>query len=790
MRVAWLLLAASVCALSPLKGSPGSEQSKTRFAVSNPEEYVNTLGGTASRYDLSTGNILPIVNRPWGFNGWAPQTDRDRGSWWFHPQSKRFYGIRCTHQPSPWINDWGYFVIAASIPGGKNGADQFSSYSADAPTSVWKPYYFKADMAAYATREAATTIEVTATSHGMIMRVTFPPLDRSSPWDQTRRILLVTPDLGPNDAMHPDRASGTLVGITSANHGGVPSYQGQTRFNFHYYMQIDAPVANVGTSIQGGVHAYFDLDPAVNGTQVVTIRVATSLIDAAQAKLNFDRQVAGRSFDAVMAESKAEWRKTLSRVDIAPAQSYTPKEQNDQLTIFYSSMYRATTFPRQITEFDAQNKPRHYSAYDEQGRVFPGVGTTDSGFWDAYRTVYPQLALLYPTQLGTTIQGWVNAFKEGGWLPKWASPGERNGMVGTMGDVSLADAIVKNISGFDREAAYAAIRQDAFVIPPTSGRARGWGRTGLAPYLQYGYVPVDGQGTEGSIHETVSRTQNYLLADWSIAQAALAMGKTADATELLRRASNYRLLFNPNAGTTSKGFFQGKMRDGTWHQPFDEYAWGGDYTEAGPWQYRFYVPYDPEGLAQLYGGKDKFCAALEAANRGSSAFHIGGYGDVIHEMTEMALLCWGQYEHGNQPVHHLQYMYIGAGCPAQGQYWIRQALLHLHKADAEMFVGDEDNGEMASWYILSALGLYSLAPGSPDYVIGSPLFAKAVVNLESGRTLTIVANNNAPNSPYVAAVRWNGRPLQNLAISYSTLMTGGTLEFDMTSHANKTAVFD
>jgi predicted alpha-1,2-mannosidase len=389
--------------------------------------------------------------------------------------------------------------------------------------------------------------------------------------------------------------------------------------------------------------------------------------------------------------------------------------------------------------------------------------------------------------LGTTLQGWVNAYKEGGWLPKWASPGYRGSMVGTMGDVSLADAIVKKIPGFDVQGAYEAIAKDAFV-PPSKG-SQGMGRECLEQYVKFGYIP-HGAGCS----EVTSRTLDYLQSDYAIANAAEVLGHSEDAAELRGRAANYSLMFD-----FSSGFIRSTdMSTGKFTEPFDQFAWGGDYTEAGPWQYRFSLPYDAPGLAELYREADlDMCEELERAQTMAPIYHIGDYSNQIHEMTEMAVNCWGQYEHNNQPVHHMLYMFgavdpssgYGGACASRGQFYLRKAMRELYSPTWDMFAGDEDNGEMGAWYVLSALGLYSLSPGTEDYVLGSPLFEQVTISLEGSgmqhtsaeATLVIEAVDNAAGNVYVQGVSWNGQALSRdtNSIKYSDLMKGGVLQFTM-----------
>lgn len=744
-----------------------------------------------SSYDLSHGNILPLVARPFGFTSFAPQTDNDSNwaSWWFHPSDMRFFGVRCTRQPSPWIGSYGDFRIAATITDpGHSDSWQFSSY---VPwDSLWLPYYFNASFAGYSNGQTYTSLELSSTSHGAILRITYPPYV-SGPaltgYNQTRRILISTYGSLGDDATVSQSPLG-LAGISTYNSGGVTGNFGQY-FNLTIgggadgSVDLSAAVVGTGTGQNEGAYSYIDLDPTNPITDVITIRVATSLISAAQASLNLDSELTGKSFDDIEAESKAEWNTLLSRINVVDvgAAYYTQEEIDAYLTTFYSALYRASIYPRFLNEM-TPNGMMHYSPYDPQGRTLPGSIITDSGFWDAYRTVYPFHSIWAPDILGEMINGWVTAYQEGGWLPKWASPGYRGSMVGTMGDVSLADAIVKGIPGFNASVAYEAIRKDAFVVPTDNP---GLGRTCLQAYLQNGYIPRDAPIPGGNTcWEVVSRSLNYMLSDFAISKAAATLGYTADAAVLAARSANYSLLFDSTTG------FMRSKENNQFTTPFDEFAWGGDYTEAGPWQYRLYVPHDPKGLFNLYSsaGLD-VCDIIEQMQTMPGTFHAGGYGSQIHEQTEMASLCWGQYEHDNQPIHYLLPLAVASDnttsgrCAAVGHFWMRQVTSLLYRPGADYAVGDEDNGQLSTWYLLNVMGLYSLAPGTNDLVIGSPLFSHLTINLLNNKTIEIIADNNCADCYYVSSVSWNGTPITGVTIDYTQLMQGGTLHFVMTANA-------
>jgi len=827
--------------------------------LSNPEEYVNILGGTDSRPDFSNGNALPLIALPWGFNNYAPQTDDDYNypGWWFHPSDRRYFGLRVTHQPSPWIKDYGNFIIKAYMPKALLNDSTDDLYTSWAPQSTeFRPYYFQTTMLSYSTSTEATVLEFTPTSHGGIMQVKFPKYDASEVgFIQTRRIAIVlngeSTDRSYVSSFNDDGAA-MLSGHTSVNNGGVGDNGIVNGSAFAHFFVVtlyggssgDVPLKpNDNSNADDSSTTWIDFDATSALHELITIRFATSFISIDQAQQNMRTEVSiEKSFKDILFEAKMAWRRVLSRVKITSidglaledgnedttattaipsSTTYSLSESIDLMTIFYSSLYRASLFPRSLSEYSKdEGKEIHWSPYgytssassagsSSTNRIGRGPLSTDSGFWDAWNTVYPLLSLFNRPILGRLLQGWVHAYEEGGWLPQWASPGYRDCMIGTMSDVPIADAIVNEIPGFDVLTAYEAIRKDAFEVPAKEDLFLG--RACMDSYLSYGYIP------QGDCSAAVSRTMNYWQSDYAVSQAAIKLGYNDDANVLSMRSLNYSLLFDKETG-----FFRSRSGDTgkfSTTPSFDEYAWGGDYTEAGPWQYRFYVPYDPSGLSVLYASSGRsMCDTLELVHTTPlSTFHTGGFTKVTHEMTELAVNSWGQYAHNNQPSHHVLYMYMHEGyastCASKGQARIRQTLTTLYKPSIDMFVGDEDNGEMGAWYVLSALGLYSRSPGSGLYSFGSPLFGRVEIDISDiaynssvndrsdsssysstdrmmnkkndsrvrRKILIVEAINNGRENMYVQSIRWNDVAItgDTEGIKYSVLREGGTLTFIM-----------
>ncbi len=361
----------------------------------------------------------------------------------------------------------------------------------------------------------------------------------------------------------------------------------------------------------------------------------------------------------------------------------------------------------------------------------PGFLFADHGYWDDYHAWYPMMSLLYPERLSQILEGWINALKEGGWFPQFPCPGYRGAMTGSLIDLVFGDAVAKGITGFDLQSAYLGLKKHATQKGDPN---KGYGRVGIEHYLKLGYVPSDLVGGGAA------QTLDFAYGDFCIAQVARAAGMSEDAAMFERRSQNWRKLFD-----SSTKFIRGKNADGSWLEPFDQYTWGGAYVEGGPWQYRFNVLHDPQGLMEMYGGKDEFVKRIEEMLTQAPVFHVGTYGEEIHEMSEMAAVDFGQYAHSNQPVHNVLYMLSAAGRRDRTQYWVHRVLNELYSPDN--FAGDEDTGAMGAWYILSSLGLFALCPGKPEWALGAPLFPSAEIRFLRAAlfALTRRARRRAPS---------------------------------------------
>jgi len=703
--------------------------------------YVNILQGTDSHPDLSHGNTLPLVGVPWGMIDWSMENSSD--PWFFQPNGT-VDGFRATHQPSPWISDYGQFVLMPQTGDLQLEArDRISDY--DASTAILRPDYEKVEL-----KKGNITTELTASERCSVFRFTYHQ-------GQTGRLILNVPR--GTDVLISGR---TIRGVSRANSGGVPG-----NFGAYFVIQLDRDLAQNHVSVRNSSSngqpgagdqavAYVEFNTSPDAP--VEVRVGTSLISIDQAEQNLKTETDG-GFTAVQSRAQKIWNDNLGRIEI--------EAPDDQLKTFYSCLYRAQLFPHRLYELDGSGKVVHYSPYD--GKLHDGVLYGDIGIWDAFRTTFPLITILYPAQLNEILQGFVTASTEGGTLPEWPSPGYRDCMIGQHCAAIFADAVVKGQHGFDVAQAYASLRKSAFE-PPADGVLV---RRGLADYLKLGYIP------NGASTYAVSATLDYAYDDWCVAQIARDQNHPDDYQTLLARSQNYRLLWDPGVG-----FMRPKDAAGHWIEPFDQFGWGGPYAEGGPWQDSFFVPHDTAGLARLAGGPDQLAAKLNQMLGLPPVFHQGGYGGIIHEMREMGIAKFGQYDQGNQPGFDSLYLFTAVGQPWQTEYWTRRVCNELFSANANGFPGDEDNGSMASWYVLSSIGLYALCPGTPQYVFTSPLFTKSTLHLPQDRTLVITAAGNSDQNVYVQKRQLNGTLVSRTWISYQDLLQGGELQVNMGPTAN------
>ncbi|MEV0494191.1 GH92 family glycosyl hydrolase [Streptomyces atratus] len=731
-------------------------------------DYASTVRGTNSSGGFSRGNNFPATAVPNGFNFWTPVTNAASTSWLYDYQRANnsdnlptLQAFSASHEPSPWMGDRQTFQLMPSVA--KDTPD--ASRTARAlpfrhENETAKPHYYGV------TFENGLKAEMTPTDHAARMRFTYPGDDASVVFD----------NISNDGGLTLDPGTSSFTGFSDVKSG---LSTGATRLFVHGV--FDAPVTASGKLKGGGgddVTGYLRFDAGTDRT--VNLRLATSLISIDQAKQNLAAEIpASRSFGRVEDRAQQAWDDILGKVEVEGADA-------DQLTTLYSSLYRLYLYPNSGFErvdgkdqyaspFSPQigsDTPTHTGAKIVDGRVY-----VNNGFWDTYRTTWPAYSFLTPKKAGEMVDGFVQQYKDGGWISRWSSPGYADLMTGTSSDVAFADAYVKGVK-FDGEAAYEAALKNATVVPPMSGV----GRKGMVTSPFTGYANT-------STHEGLSWSLEGYLNDYGLAQMGQALYKKTkkerykeESEYFLNRARNYVQLFDSKAG-----FFQGKDAKGDWRVASDTYdprIWGYDYTETNGWGYAFTAPQDSRGLANLYGGRDGLAKKLDtyfSTPETAGPEFVGSYGGVIHEMTEARDVRMGMYGHSNQVAHHVTYMYDAASQPWKTQEKVREVLGRLYTGSeiGQGYHGDEDNGEQSAWYLFSSLGFYPLVMGSGEYAIGSPLFTKTTVHLENGHDLVIKAPRNSAKNIYVQGLKVNGKKWTSTSLPHEVLATGGVLEFGM-----------
>lgn len=735
-----------------LSAGCSKEQRITRKGF-DPVELVNPLMGTASEYRLSHGNTYPAVALPWGMNFWTPQTRAMGNGWAYTYYDNKIMGIKQTHQPSPWINDYAAFSLMAETGKLKIREDERASwFSHKAETS--KPYYYSVYLADY-----DVTAEVTPTERCASFRFTFPEKDSS---------FIIIDGYNKGSMVKIIPAERKVIGYCRNNRGGVPE-------NFHNYFvavfdkdfsftsTFHGDTVETGKLEQKGYHSGAVLGFKTGKDEKVCVNVASSFISHEQADINLRRETGEKDFDRIMKEAKARWNDELGRIRIEGG-------TEDQQRTFYSCLYRMILFPRCFYEINANEEIVHYSPYN--GQVLPGYMYTDNGFWDTFRALFPFTTLMYPSLNARIMEGLANTYRESGWLPEWASPGHRDCMIGSNSASLIADSYLKGIRGYDIETLYEAIIKNTKGVGPVSSV----GRLGADYYNRLGYIPYN-----VGINENVARTLEYAYADFCISKLADALGRPDEEVKLYAgRAMNYRNVFDPG-----RKLMRGRNEDGTFQSPFSPYKWGDAFTEGNSWHYTWSVFQDIEGLIDLMGGREAFVAKLDSVFDVPPVFDYSYYGSVIHEIREMQIMNMGNYAHGNQPIQHMIYLYNYAGEPWKTQFHVREVLDKLYNYTPDGYCGDEDNGQTSAWYVFSALGFYPVTPGSGEYVLGSPLFDRVVMYLENGKRFVVEAHGNSRSDVYVEKVRLFGKELKSNYINHREIMKGGQLLFRMDSSPNK-----
>ena len=703
------------------------------FSKESPADLVNPLVGTQSTFELSTGNTYPAIALPWGMNFWTPQTGENGSGWQYVYTDNKIRGLKQTHQPSPWINDYGAFSLMPET--GKlvlSDKERGSWYSHKAEIAL--PYYYKAYLADY-----DVTAEIAPTERAAILQFTYPATDEA----------FMVVDILDGKGMievHPELRR--VIGKACNNHGGVPD-------NFANYFVIEFDRSFTLAESQDSV-AGIRFSPTSRG-EIITARVASSFISFAQAEHNL-KELGSQTFTQIKDNGRDRWNDILGRFDVEGAEV-------DKDRTFYSALYRSLLFPRKFYEVTPENEVVHYSPYN--GEVLPGYMYTDTGLWDTFRALFPLLNLVYPSVNREIQEGMLNAYRESGFFPEWASPGHRDCMVGNNSASVLADAYLNNVKVEDTETLWNGIVAGTENVHPS---VRSTGRLGHEYYNTLGYVPYN-----VGINENAARTLEYAYDDWAIYQLSKALDRPEkEQNKFAMRALNYRNLFDKETR-----LMRGRNADGSFQSPFSPLKWGDAFTEGNAWHYTWSVFHDPQGRIELMGGRKEFTSMLDSVFSVPPHFDDSYYGFPIHEIREMQVMDMGNYAHGNQPVQHMIYLYDWAGEPWKTQYWTREVIDRLYTPYPDGYCGDEDNGQTSAWYVFSSLGFYPVAPGTGQYAITSPLFKKAKIHLENGNVVEINAPANSGVNRYISNMKVNGIEYDKNYFTNDQLSQGARIDVEM-----------
>jgi predicted alpha-1,2-mannosidase len=716
-------------------------------------DFVNPLMGTDSDFSLSNGNTYPAIATPWGMNFWTPMTSKMGDGWTYKYDENTIRGIKQTHQPSPWINDYAAFSIMATTGPLEVNEDKRASWFSH-KSEVVQPDFYSVYLADY-----DVTMSVTPTERAAQFKFSFPESTAS-------HVILDGFFKGSMVKIIPEERK--IIGYCRNNNGGVPE-------NFHNYFVavFDTDFEMVQTWTDGwklmpqqteqeGEHVGAVVSFNTKKGQEVHMKVASSFISPAQAEINLNREIGSDSFEETKLKATTAWEKELGRIMVSGS-------DQDQLKTFYSCLYRVLLFPRKFYEYNAQNEVVHYSPYN--GKVEAGYMFTDNGFWDTFRAVFPFFNLMYPDLNAQILEGLANTYKESGWLPEWASPGHRDSMIGSNSAPIIADALIQGVSA-DQNLLLEALLKNA--TESAERPVNSVGRAGVDYYNELGYVPYN-----VGVNENAARTLEYAYADFSIGQLAKKMGQFSLADQYFKKALNYKNLLDPETK-----WMRGKNEDGTFQSPFNPLKWGDAFTEGNSLHYTWSVFHDIAGLANEMGGLEVFESQLDLVFDMPPLFDSSYYGFTIHEIREMQIANMGNYAHGNQPIQHMIYLYNYAGKPWKTQSKIREVLTSLYTPAPDGYCGDEDNGQTSAWYVFSAMGFYPVAPVTGEYVLGSPLFDKVSLKLQNGNVFDIIADHNSETAPYIQKATLNNADWNASFLKTDAVQQGGVLRLEMSEEPN------
>jgi predicted alpha-1,2-mannosidase len=709
----------------------------------SPVDAVNELIGTAS-----DGQTFPATGPPFAMTQWTPQT-RDGNVKCVAPYysgDTRIQGFRGSHFLSgSCTQDYGSMTVMPLSGELKlNARDRSSAF--DRTTETMTPYRYAVTL-----RDYGIEAEITGTTRAGLMRFRFAKGGKS--W-----ILVQANSIPTDGTVQIDPAKGEItvsnpVRRLYAGNGKLAGFSGYSVVQFDHPFHIggtwcgkhinEGALSQPSSDGSPGAYVLFDLQPG----ETVEARIGTSFTSMDEAHRNLAAEIPSWNFDQVAAQTRALWETALGRIQI---QDNSPKRR-----IFYTALYHSMLVPRTFSDVSGA-----YPSFAGNERTEIAKGFTyycDFSLWDTFRALHPLYTIIDPARELDMVKSLIAKGQQGGFLPiypAWNS--YTSEMIGDHADSLIADAYLKGIRGFDIDEAYRLMRKNATELPATyESYVDGRGRRGLTSYLKLGYIPLEDTIPDTMLHhnEQVSRTLEYAYDDFLVGEMAQALGHTEDAVLFHRRAQNYRNVIDPEGG-----FARGRHEDGSWDSPFDPGKQYPYITEGLPFQYTFFVPQDLSGLIGVVGGRQAFIAKLDT------------------------LFAKGYYDHGNEPSHHIAYLYDNAGAAWKTQEHVRDVMDHQYSDTPSGLAGNDDCGQMSAWFVLSALGFYPVTPGAPVYQIGTPLFDDATILLDAGKRFHIHAEGASAGKLYIQSATLNGVPFNRYAINHAEIVAGGELVFVMSSH--------
>lgn len=704
-----------------------------------PIDYINPMIGTGFH-----GHTYPGATVPFGAVQLSPDTRR--GNWdacsGYHHDDTTIFGFSHTHLSGTGCLDLGDILIRPTT----------HEIDLNSAGDIYRPATFshadeKATAGYYSVflKNENIKAELTATTQVGVHRYSFPK-------DKTASIIIDLGHLLDDEFIYESELEKTsdneIVGMRRTR-GWVDNQHVYFVAQFSQKIETADFVDSKKIVSSEGKYSGKDLQAVLKfkglDSSTIVVKVGLSIVSIENARENLENDIKGFDFDAVHNATRTKWTDAISKIAVHGG-------NNDDLTNFYTAMYHSMIVPNIVNDVNGD-----YRRHDMSIAKLPNGEKRFSTFslWDTFRAWNPLMTLIDTTLVNNMIVSFLDIYDASGELPIWPlSAGETNTMIGYHAVSVIADAYLKGIRGFDADRAL-----DAMIVSSEKNKK------GADYYIKYGFIPSNIK------KESVSCLLEFAYDDWAIAQMAKAMGKEDVYKTYIERSQNYVNVFD---GSTK--FFRGKRMDGNWETPFNSFEVGRDYTEATAWQYRFFVPHDVNGMVQLFGGKESFIASLD------SLFTVDS--KVVGEMSDITGMI-GQYAHGNEPSHHMAYLYNYVGQPWKTQQMSRRLLDEMYHPTPEGISGNEDCGQISAWYILSSLGIYPVCPGSNEFAITTPLFEEASIKLANGKTLNIIANN-PKNNLYIDKVELNGKVIESNFITYQQLMDGGTLKFELTSIPNMT----